>query len=54
MTLTSATKVRTLGQLEIVLAFLVSLVRLKERHHLRDYLGSALVLVGILLVVALG
>tara|TARA_A100001037_G_C15144409_1_gene635503 strand:+ start:1176 stop:2081 length:906 start_codon:yes stop_codon:yes gene_type:complete len=54
MTLTSATKVRTLGQLEIVLAFLVSLVRLKERHHFRDYLGSALVLVGILLVVALG
>ncbi len=54
MTLTSATKVRTLGQLEIVLAFLVSLVRLKERHHFRDYLGSGLVLLGILLVVALG
>ena len=54
MTLASATKVRTLGQLEIVLAFLVSLIRLKERHHFRDYLGSALVLAGILLVVALG
>tara|TARA_B100001758_G_scaffold68253_1_gene57203 strand:+ start:819 stop:1724 length:906 start_codon:yes stop_codon:yes gene_type:complete len=54
MTLASATKVRTLGQLEIVLAFAISLTRLKEHHHLRDYLGSALVLAGILLVVAFG
>ena len=54
MTLASATKVRTLGQLEIVLAFAVSLTRLKEHHHFRDYLGSALVLAGILLVVAFG
>lgn len=54
MTLTTAAKVRTLGQLEIVAAFCISLVRFKEEHHYRDYLGSALVLLGILLVVGLG
>jgi len=54
MTLTTAAKVRTLGQVEIVLAFCISLVRFKEEHHLRDYLGSALVLSGILLVVGFG
>ncbi|MBA52716.1 MAG: hypothetical protein CL456_11480 [Acidimicrobiaceae bacterium] len=54
MTLTTAAKVRTLGQLEIVVAFFISLMRFKEEHHFRDYLGSALVLVGILLVVGLG
>ena len=53
MTLASATKVRTLGQLEIVLAFAVSLTRLKEHHHFRDYLG-VLCFSGILLVVAFG
>ena len=54
MTLATAAKVRTLGQLEIVLAFFISLVRLREEHHARDYFGSALVLIGILLVVGLG
>ncbi|HAF68978.1 MAG TPA: hypothetical protein DCX77_09100 [Acidimicrobiaceae bacterium] len=54
MTLATAAKVRTLGQLEIVVAFVISLVRFKEEHHFRDYLGSALVLSGILLVVGLG
>ena len=54
MTLTTAAKVRTLGQLEIVVAFFISLVRYREEHHFRDYLGSALVLFGILLVVGLG
>ncbi len=54
MTLATAAKVRTLGQLEIVVAFFISLVRFKEQHHFRDYLGSVLVLSGILLVVGLG
>ena len=54
MTITSATKVRTLGQLEIVAAFFISLFHLKEQRFPRDYLGSALVFVGILLVIALG
>lgn len=54
MTLTTAAKVRTLGQLEIVIAFVISLAVFKERHHFRDYLGSALVVSGILLVVGLG
>ena len=54
MTLTTAAKVRTLGQLEIVVAFVISLALFKEEHHFRDYLGSALVVSGILLVVGLG
>lgn len=54
MTLTTAAKVRTLGQLEIVVAFVISLAVFKERHQFRDYLGSALVVSGILLVVGLG
>ncbi|MDX2380226.1 MAG: EamA family transporter [Acidimicrobiia bacterium] len=53
-TLASAAKVRTLGQVELVIAFLVARLVLRERHTRADYLGSALELVGVLLVTWLG
>ncbi len=53
-TLASAAKVRTLGQVELVIAFLVARFVLHERHTRADYLGSALVLVGVVLVTWLG
>ena len=54
MTLATAAKVRTLGQLEIVVAFVISLTLFREQHPLRDYIASALVVAGIFLVVGLG
>lgn len=54
VTLTDATRVRTLGQVELVLAFAVSVVWLRERHTRAEYAASALVLVGIVAVVTLG
>ncbi|MGB3735597.1 MAG: DMT family transporter [Ilumatobacter sp.] len=54
VTLTDATRVRTLGQVEIVLAFAISVVWLRERHTRAEYVASAVVLVGILGVIALG
>ncbi len=53
VTLTDATRVRTLGQIEIVLAFAIS-IWLRERHARAEYAASALVLVGIVAVVLLG
>ena len=54
VTLTDATRVRTLGQVELVLAFAISVVWLRERHTRAEYTASALVLVGIVVVVAFG
>ncbi len=54
VTLTDATRVRTLGQVEIVLAFAISALWLRERHTRAEYCASAVVLVGILGVIALG
>ncbi len=54
VTLTNAAKVRTLGQLEIVIAFAISAWTLHERHTRTEYLASALVLVGVVGVVVLG
>ncbi|MFT7598577.1 MAG: drug/metabolite transporter (DMT)-like permease [Acidimicrobiales bacterium] len=54
MTLTNAAKVRTLGQIEIVLAFVISVVWLKERHTPHEYAASALVVAGIASVIMLG
>ncbi|MCS5688685.1 MAG: EamA family transporter [Acidimicrobiales bacterium] len=54
MAVANAAKVRTLGQIEIVLVFMISLIRLREPHPIRDYLGSGLVLSGVVLVVVLG
>jgi drug/metabolite transporter (DMT)-like permease len=54
VTLTSATKVRTLGQVELLMAFAISTIWLHERHDRREYAASALVLVGVVGVVAFG
>ncbi len=54
VTLTNAAKVRTLGQVEVVIAFAVSVWWLHERHSRTEYAASALVVVGVVLVAALG
>ena len=54
VTLTSATKVRTLGQVELLMAFAISVFWLHEQHDRREYAASALVLAGVVGVVALG
>ncbi len=54
VTLANAAKVRTLGQVELVIAFAISAFYLHERHTRQEYLASALVVVGIVAVVALG
>lgn len=54
VTLTNAAKVRTLGQVEIVIAFAISSWVLHERHTRAEYVASALVLVGVVGVVAFG
>lgn len=54
VTLTNAAKVRTLGQVEIVIAFAISTWTLHERHTRAEYLASALVIVGVVGVVVLG
>ena len=53
-TLASAAKVRTLGQVELVIAFLIARFTLGERHSRVEYLASGLVLVGVVLVSAFG
>jgi len=53
-TLETAAKVRTLGQVELVIAFLIARVSLGEHHTRGDYLASALVLVGVVLVTVWG
>jgi len=54
VTLTDATRVRTLGQVELVMAFAISIFWLREPHTRAEYLASALVLVGVIGVVTLG
>lgn len=54
VTLTNAAKVRTLGQVEIVIAFAISTWVLHERHTRAEYVASALVLAGVVGVVAFG
>jgi drug/metabolite transporter (DMT)-like permease len=54
VTLANAAKVRTLGQVELVIAFAISAWILHERHTRAEYLASALVLVGVVGVVVLG
>lgn len=53
VTLENAAKVRTLGQVELLIAFAVS-HRLGEHHTRSDYLASALVGVGVVAVAILG
>jgi drug/metabolite transporter (DMT)-like permease len=54
VTMTNAAKVRTLGQVELVIAFAISAWVLHERHTRAEYTASALVLVGVVGVVVLG
>ncbi|MBG7603573.1 MAG: EamA family transporter [Actinobacteria bacterium] len=54
VTLTSAAKVRTLGQVELVMAFAISVWWLHERHTRAEYAASALVLIGIVGVIVVG
>ena len=54
VTMTNAAKVRTLGQVELVIAFAISAWVLHERHTRAEYAASALVLVGVIGVVAFG
>ncbi|MFW2334324.1 EamA/RhaT family transporter [Ilumatobacter sp.] len=53
-TLESAAKVRTLGQIELIIAFAIAHVALREVHTRADYLASATVLVGVTVVTVLG
>ena len=53
-TLESAAKVRTLGQVELLIAFVVANVTLGERHSRSDYTASALVLAGVVVVTVFG
>jgi drug/metabolite transporter (DMT)-like permease len=53
-TLESAAKVRTLGQVELIIAFAIAHVTLGERHTRADHLASALVLSGVVIVAVLG
>ena len=54
VTLQNAAKVRTLGQVELLLTFSISHRFLGERHGRREYLASGLVVLGVGLVLALG
>jgi drug/metabolite transporter (DMT)-like permease len=53
-TLESAAKVRTLGQIELIIAFAVAHFTLGERHTRGDYVASALVLAGVIVVTLVG
>ncbi len=54
VTLTNAAKVRTLGQVELVMAFAISAWWLHDRHRRSEYLASALVMAGVVGVIAFG
>ena len=54
VTLTNAAKVRTLGQVEVVLAFAISTIWLGKRHSRGEIAASALVLLGVVIVVVFG
>ena len=54
VTLQTATKVRTLGQVELLLTFAISHRFLGEHHRRNEYLASALVVAGVGIVLAFG
>jgi drug/metabolite transporter (DMT)-like permease len=54
MSMETATKVRSLGQLELLLTFVVSRVWLRKQHRRSELVASGLVLIGILGVTVLG
>jgi drug/metabolite transporter (DMT)-like permease len=51
VTLENAAKVRTLGQVELLLAFTIGRIRFGEEHTRAEYLAAAAVAVGIAMVV---
>ncbi len=53
-TLEGAAKVRTLGQVELLLAFAIGVLVHGEHHPRRDYVAGALVLAGVVVVAAVG
>jgi drug/metabolite transporter (DMT)-like permease len=54
VTLENAAKVRTLGQVELLLVFAISWLRLDERHARSEYAASALVVAGVVIVTTFG
>lgn len=54
VTLANAAKVRTLGQVELVMAFAISTWWLHQRHTRAEYAASGLVLLGVVGVVVFG
>lgn len=52
LTLENAARVRTLGQVEIVLAFIIGAIVHAERHHSKEYAAGMVITAGIALVVA--
>jgi drug/metabolite transporter (DMT)-like permease len=54
VTLENAAKVRTLGQVELLLVFAISWLRLGERHARSEYAASALVVAGVVIVTTFG
>lgn len=54
LALENAAKVRTLGQVELLFAFAVSVWFLHERHRRSEYLASAVVVVGVITVIVAG
>lgn len=54
LALENAAKVRTLGQVELLFVFGVSILALHEHHTRREYLASGLVLAGVLGVMLAG
>lgn len=53
-TLESAAKVRTLGQVELIIAFAIAHVTLGERHTRGDFAAAATVLIGVVVVTVFG
>ena len=54
LALENAAKVRTLGQVELLFAFAVSVWILHERHQRAEYAASALVVAGVVTVILTG
>lgn len=52
LSLENAAKVRTLGQIEIVLAFAIGVAVHGETHHRKEYVAGAATVAGIVLIVA--
>jgi drug/metabolite transporter (DMT)-like permease len=53
-TLESAAKVRILGQVEVIIAFVVAYVTLGDRHTKRDVIASGVVVAGVVVVTVFG